>query len=157
MKKTTFRTANIMAFAILALVTAAGCQSYRGDVYSRDEARTGNAVLNATVVAVKNVKIEGTEGTLGGIGGAVLGGVLGNTIGGGTGKTVATAAGAIGGAIAGAAVENVATGKNAIEITVQYENGSTEAIVQEPGNDVFQAGQAVQVLINPKGTKRVRP
>lgn len=157
MKNKAFRTANIMILAIFTLAAATGCQSYRGDVYSRDEARTGNAVLPATVVSVKNVKIEGKEGVLGGIGGAVLGGVIGSTIGGGSGKSVATAAGAVGGAVAGSALENVATTKNAIEITVQYENGSIEAIVQEPGNDVFQAGQAVQVLINAKGTKRVRP
>lgn len=147
----------VTGIAALALAMAAGCQSYRGDVYSRDEARTGNAVLNATVVSVKEVYIEGTQGVLGGLGGAVLGGVIGHSIGGGSGKDIATAAGALGGAAAGAALENTATGKRAIEITVQYENGAVEAIVQEPGKDIFQAGQAVQVLISPQGTKRVRP
>ena len=51
----------VTGIAVLALAMAAGCQSYRGDVYSRDEARTGNAVLNATVVSVKEVYIEGTD------------------------------------------------------------------------------------------------
>ena len=147
----------VVGLAVLTLAVASGCTSYRGDVYSRDEARTGNAVLNATVVSVKEVYIEGTKGALGGIGGAVLGGVIGRSIGGGSGKDIATAAGALGGAAAGAALENAATGKRAIEITVQYENGAVEAIVQEPGKDLFQAGQAVQVLISPQGTKRVRP
>ncbi|NLB70209.1 MAG: glycine zipper 2TM domain-containing protein [Lentisphaerae bacterium] len=147
----------VAGVALLAFFIATGCQSYRGDVYSRDEARSGNAVLNATVMAVKDVTIEGTEGALGGIGGAVLGGLTGRAVGGGSGKNIATAAGAIGGALAGAAIESAVTTKSAIEITVQYENGAIEAIVQEPGRDLFQVGQAVQVLISPNGTKRVRP
>ena len=101
--------------------------------------------------------IQGTEGVLGGIGGAVLGGVIGHSIGGGSGKDIATAAGAIGGAVAGSAVEGAATKKAALEITVKYDNGSTEAIVQQPGTDFFQVGQTVRVVVNADGTKRVRP
>lgn len=44
----------------------------------------------------------GTNGILGGIGGAVVGGLLGSTIGGGSGRTLAT----IGGALAGGLVGN---------------------------------------------------
>jgi hypothetical protein len=30
-------------------------------------------------------------------------------------------------------------------------------IVQQPGSDFFQVGQNVNVVVNPDGTKRVRP
>lgn len=45
---------------------------------------------------------SGTNGILGGLGGAVVGGLLGSTIGGGSGRTLAT----IGGALAGGLVGN---------------------------------------------------
>ncbi len=148
-------------FAALALTVAfiTGCanQDYSGTTYSREHARQGQSVFPATIVSIDNVTIQGTEGVLGGIGGAVLGGVIGNTIGGGSGKTVATAAGAIGGALAGSQIEGAVTKKSALEITVKYENEATEAIVQQAGTDFFQIGQPVRVIVNADGTKRVRP
>ena len=156
-KKTTSIAAFMAVAMSLALVTGCANQNFSGSTYSRQHARQGHAVYLATVVSVEDVMIEGTEGVLGGIGGAVLGAAIGNTIGGGTGKTVATAAGAIGGALAGSQVEGAMTKKRAIEVTVKYENGTAEAIVQEPGNDFFQVGQAVRVIVNADGTKRVRP
>ncbi len=152
---------NTLTFAALALAVAfiVGCgnQDYAGTTYSRDHARQGQTVFPATILSIDNVTIQGTEGVMGGIGGAVLGGVIGNTIGGGSGKTVATAAGAIGGALAGSQVEGAVTKKSALEITVKYDNEATEAIVQQAGTDFFQVGQAVRVIVNADGTKRVRP
>jgi surface antigen len=48
----------------------------------------------------------GTNGILGGLGGAVVGGLLGSTIGGGSGKTLATIGGALAGGLVG---NNIAT------------------------------------------------
>jgi len=152
-------TSTFAAIALaLAFVTGCASDNYAGTTYSRDEARAGHAVYLATIVSIDSVTIQGTEGILGGIGGAVLGGVIGNTIGGGSGKNVAIAAGAIGGALAGSQVEGAVTKKNALEITVKYENGTAEAIVQQPGTDIFQVGQTVRVIVSADGiTKRVRP
>jgi len=147
----------VVAAACLALVAGCQNQDYAGTTYSREHARAGHTVYTATIVSIQNVTIQGTEGVLGGIGGAVLGGVIGHSIGGGSGKDIATAAGAIGGAVAGSAVEGAATKKAALEITVKYDNGSTEAIVQQPGTDFFQVGQTVRVIVNADRTKRVRP
>ena len=149
----------LSATVATALLVASGCagDNFSGSTYSRDHARSGHAVLMATIISIDEVMIEGTEGVLGGVGGAVLGGVIGNTIGGGSGRKVATAAGAIGGAVAGSQVEGAVTKKRAIEVTVQYENDTVEAIVQQPGKDFFQVGQQVRVVVNADGTKRVRP
>jgi len=149
----------LIATMATALLVASGCagDSFAGSTYSRDHARSGHAVLLATIISIDEVMIEGTEGVLGGVGGAVLGGVIGNTIGGGSGRKVATAAGAIGGAVAGSQIEGAVTKKRAIEITVKYENDTVEAIVQQPGQDFFQVGQDVRVVVNADGTKRVRP
>ncbi len=156
--KQKIRTSTVAAIAVaLAFITGCANNDYAGTTYSREHARAGHTVFLATIVSVDTVTIQGTEGVLGGIGGAVLGGVIGNTIGGGSGKTVATAAGAIGGALAGSQIEGAVTKKTAIEITVKYENGTAEAIVQQPGTDIFQVGQAVRVIVNADGTKRVRP
>ena len=150
-------TAMLVATAAVTLVTGCNSPNYSGSSYSREHAREAHTIYLATVVSIENVTIDGTEGVLGGIGGAVVGAVVGNTIGGGSGKTVAQGVGLVGGALAGSKIEGALTKKNAIEITVKYENGTAEAIVQEPGKDFFQVGQAVRVLLNADGTKRVRP
>lgn len=156
--RSSLSTAALLALtAVAAFVTGCNSPNYSGSSYSREHAREAHTIYLATIVSIENVTIDGTEGVLGGIGGAVVGAALGNTIGGGSGKTVAQAAGLVGGALAGSKVEGALTKKNAIEITVKYENGTAEAIVQEPGKDFFQVGQAVRVLLNADGTKRVRP
>lgn len=154
-----YPTLFLIAAATTALFIASGCagDDFSGSTYSRGHARAGHAVHLATIVSIDEVMIEGTEGVLGGIGGAVLGGALGRTVGGGSGKDLATAAGAIGGAVAGSQIEGAVTKKRALEITVTYENGTVESIVQQPGKDFFQVGQEIRVIVNADGTKRVRP
>ena len=95
---------------------------------------------------------------VGGVGGALVGGAIGSGIGGGSGNTIATAAGAVGGAILGAKAEEKLTRTAALEITVMYlQTQECEAIVQTAGNDNFQVGDRVRVLVDNRGTKRVRP
>lgn len=156
--KQKIRTSSCTAIAmVMAFLTGCANNDYAGTTYSRDSAREGHSVFLATIVSIDSVTIQGTEGVMGGIGGAVLGGVLGHAVGGGSGKDIATAAGVIGGAIAGSKLESSTTKKNALEITVKYENGTAEAIVQQAGTDIFQVGQDVRVIVNADGTKRVRP
>jgi outer membrane lipoprotein SlyB len=154
-----------ISYIVLSLITmvmllTTGCFSMdaNGSTYTRDEVKSGNKIYFAEIIAIDNVTIEGTSGTIGGASGAVLGGLVGSTVGGGTGRDIATAVGAIGGALIGAKAENSLTRTKAIEISVKYElGGECEAIVQTPDNDNFQVGQRVRVLVDSKGTKRVRP
>lgn len=150
----------MFAALVAAMTLTTGCFSMdaAGSTYSRDKVKQANKIYMAEIVAIDNVTIEGTSGSVGGIGGALLGGAIGSGIGGGSGNTIATAAGAVGGALLGAKAEEKLTRTAALEITVQYiQTGECEAIVQTAGNDNFAVGQRVRVLVDAKGTKRVRP
>lgn len=146
------------AMAALAVVATGCVSSNRGDVYTHGQGRTAHVTRPATVVSVRPITLEGTEGVVGAIGGGVLGAVIGNTIGGGSGKHVAQVAGALGGAAAGAAIEGAATKKSGIEITVQFDDGTQLAVPQEVSPyESFQPGQRVSVLNDGMGVYRVRP
>lgn len=136
----------IAAAAALSIITA-GCQSdqFAGTTYSRGEARTGGSWVMATIVGIDEVQIEGTQSGAGAVGGGLLGGIAGHSIGGGHGKALATVAGAGAGALAGNAIEGAVTKVKAWRIAVQYPDGRGEDIVQAPGKDTFQIGQAVRV------------
>lgn len=141
-------------FLIIFLVT--GCASSRsGKVYSRDEASRTLSLYYGTVLEVREVQIEGTKTAAGPLAGAAAGGVLGSTVGGGSGKTVATVLGAIAGSMAGAATEEAMTRKNALEITIEMDDGRIIVVVQEADDD-FRSGDRIRVVKSPDGTMRVR-
>lgn len=152
-----FRT-TLLAAASAALLLAPGCASdLSGSTYSRDGARAQQAVYHGTLTRIEQVRIEGTDGTLGGIGGAVAGAAIGSTMGGGRGHTVGGALGGIAGALAGAAIEKSATGtSNGLELTVKLDDGSERIVVQTAGKDAFSVGQRVRLIVS-GSESRVRP
>lgn len=132
--------------AILVVGGLAGCaQGLGGGAYSRDEARREQNVRLGVVESVRPVQIEGTRTGVGPVAGAVVGGVAGSTVGGGRGSTVAAVIGAVAGGVAGQAVEQGATRKNGVEVTVKLNNGALVAIVQE-ADEEFRAGDRVRIL-----------
>lgn len=140
----------------VAVVTLSGCPaSLSGSVYSREQARQAQEVQLGTVMAVRQVLIEGTKSNIGTASGAALGGIAGSTIGHG-GR--ANAAGAIGGALAGgllgAAVEEGVTRQTGLEITVRLDNGRTLAVTQA-ADELFRPNERVRVLTAVDGTARV--
>jgi len=145
---------------LLALAAAAtilvGCASSKsGDVYSRDEALREQNVRLATVESVRPVTIQGTRTGIGAAAGGVTGGVAGTGVGHGKGSTIAGVLGAVGGGVAGQAIEEGATRKPGVEITVRLQSGELRAIVQEE-TDKFVAGQKVR-LLTLNGVTRVSP
>lgn len=146
----------VICAASMMLTGCTALESLSGDSYSRSSTRQAQSVQLAKIISIDEVTIEGTSGSAGSIGGGLLGGAIGSNIGGGGGRLVGAAGGAVVGALAGSAVEHAATQKKGLEITVQYENGACQAIVQEAGKDVFQKGQQVRVLSG-GGTTRIRP
>lgn len=142
--------------AMAACILIAGCATPRsGDVYSRDEALREQTVRLATVESVRPVTIQGTRSGIGAAAGGVVGGVAGSGVGHGKGSTVAGVLGAVGGGVAGQALEEGATRKPGVEITVRLQNGELRAIVQEE-TDKFVAGQQVRLLTS-GGVTRVSP
>jgi len=139
-----------------AAVLISGCVSQKtGDVYTRDEALREQSVRRATVESVRPVKIEGMRTGVGAVAGGAVGGIAGSTV--GTGKTsnVAAVVGAVGGGLAGHALEEGATRKNGVEVTVRLDNGERRAIVQDD-SDRFFTGQNVRLLTH-NGVTRVSP
>jgi len=146
----------ILLAAVTALTALAGCASSNsGDVYSRGETRREQTVRLATVESVRPVTIEGTKTPIGAVAGGAVGGIAGSGVGHGKGSSIAGVLGAVGGGLAGAAIEEGATRKQGVEITVRLANGELRSIVQEE-TDKFVAGQKVRLLTS-GGTTRVSP
>lgn len=132
---------------MIAGILNACASSNAGDVYSRDEARKIQTIRKGVVESVRTVKLEGTKTPIGTATGAVIGGVAGSSVGDGKGSAIAAVIGAVAGGLAGSAIEEVATRKDALEITVKLDNGSLVAIVQE-ATEKFSPGDSVRLIEN---------
>lgn len=143
-------------FLILMVLFSAACATtdMGGDVYSRDIARSAQTVKLGTIIAIKEVRIEGTKSGVGAVSGGVLGAVLGNTVGSGSGKTLAQVGGAVGGTYVGSKVEEAISGQKGLEIIVEYSDGDAVAIVQG-ATESWAVGERVRVLKANDGTMRV--
>lgn len=137
----------LFAFVAGALALAAGCTFPSSkSIYDRSSAGRSMSVDNGSVVAVREVAVSGRTTIVGVGGGALVGGAAASG-GSGVGGAVVQAAGAVGGAIFGEAVEEVATRKNAQEITIKLRSGETTVVVQEVSKEGrFAVGEHVQIL-----------
>jgi outer membrane lipoprotein SlyB len=131
----------------LAMAALTGCATpgLGGGDYSRGQTRGEQSVRLGVVEQVRQVKIDGTRTGTGAAAGAVLGGVGGSATGGGRGQVATTVAGAIVGGLVGQAVENSATSKEGVEITVKLESGKLIAVTQE-ADEKFLVGDRVRIL-----------
>lgn len=143
-------------FWMLGLVVVlAGCASSSPDVIQRGDAQRLSTVVDAVVLSVRTVTVEGNQSGAG----AVTGGVVGGLAGYGAGANqregqIIGILGAAAGAVAGNVIERAGTREEAYEILVQLKNGERRAIVQGKGQEVFAAGEAV-ILITTSGKVRV--
>ena len=146
----------ISIISIVCMMLCGGCASSRsGKVYTRDQARVQLTVYYGTVLQVEPVSIEGTKSAAGPALGAATGAALGNAVGSGTGRTIATVMGGVAGSLLGGAIEEGVTRKNALEITVEMDDGQIIAVVQE-ADDVYMVGDRVRIVKSADGTTRVR-
>lgn len=137
---------------VLAL---AGCASSSPDVIQRGDAQRLSTVVDAVVLSVRTVTVEGNQSGVGAATGGVVGGIAG--YGAGSGQREAQIIGILGaaaGAVAGNVIERTGTREEAYEILVQLKNGERRALVQAKGEEVFQPGDAV-ILITTSGKVRV--
>ncbi len=147
--RTPLRIATILVSSVALL---AGCASQSGSSYSREQTRHELTVRMGVVDSVRHVSIEGTKSPVGAGAGAVIGGVAGSTVGQGRGSGVASILGAIAGGVAGAVVEEKATKKDGLEITVKLENGAYIAVTQE-ADEEFKPGERVRILSGDGATR----
>jgi len=137
---------------VLAL---AGCASSSPDVIQRGDAQRLSTVVDAVVLSVRTVTVEGNQSGVGAATGGVVGGIAG--YGAGSGQREAQIIGILGaaaGAVAGNVIERAGTREEAYEILVQLKSGERRALVQAKGEEVFQPGDAV-ILITTSGKVRV--
>jgi outer membrane lipoprotein SlyB len=147
------RSRFVLAAALASSVVVTGCayNSSSPDVYTASQAQREQTVRMGTVNSVRGVKISSNNGQpsgLGAIGGGALGAVAGSTLGGGTGSILTGIVGGIAGALAGNAVENGASVRDGLEITVMLDNGDMRAITQSATGEAFMAGERVRLLSN---------
>ena len=141
------------ALTALAIAGLAGCATSNPDLIRPYEAQRLSQVVDATVIAVRPVTIEGSQSGLGATAGAVAGGVAGSNVGGYRDGFVIGIVGAILGGIIGNAVEREATRENAVELLLQLRNGERRAVVQA-GSESWRVGDPV-VLVMGGGRTRV--
>lgn len=140
----------------LGLVVAlAGCASSSPDVIQRGDAQRLSTVVDAVVLSVRTVTVEGSQSGAG----AATGGVVGGLAGYGAGSNqregqIIGVLGAAAGAVAGNVIERAGTREEAYEILVQLKNGERRAIVQAKGKETFAEGDPV-ILITTSGKVRV--
>jgi outer membrane lipoprotein SlyB len=142
----------------MAALTAllAGCMTRESaNVYSKHEAGREQTVRMATVDSVRTVVIDGSQSGVGAAAGGAVGGIAGSGVGHGKGSSAAGVLGAVAGGVAGNVLENKATSKDALEITVRLDSGELRAIVQEADVEL-KPGQRVR-LLSSGGVTRVTP
>ncbi len=139
--------------AVSALIS--GCASTTsGSVYSSSQAGREQTVRLGVVESVRQVTIESPRSGVGTLAGGAIGGVAGSNIGGGNrGSAVGTILGAVAGGLAGNAIEEGATKKPGLEITVKLDNGELRAITQD-ADESFRPGERVR-LLSGNGVTRV--
>jgi len=142
------------ALALAALLALAGCATSSPDVISRQDAQRMSTVVDATVLAVRAVTVDGSQNGTGGMAGGVVGAVAGSSIGGRRDSIVGGVLGAVAGAVVGNAIERNVTREDSLEIMVQLRNGERRAVVQAKGNESFVPGDAV-ILVTTGGKVRV--
>ena len=150
-----------LALAVASVSLMAGCAapSRSGAVYSDRDARQPMQVQTATIQSVRQVRLENAtpSGGVGTMAGAVVGGVAGSNVGRGKGAIVGSVLGAVVGGMAGSRLEQAGGDRPALEITVRTDDGRTLAVVQEAGEERFDAGQRVRLLTDSRGQVRVSP
>lgn len=140
--------------ALVAALALAGCATSSPDVISRQDAQRMSTVVDATVLAVRPVTVDGSQNGTGGVAGGVVGAVAGSSIGGRRDSIVGGVLGAVAGAVVGNAIERTATREESLEIMVQLRNGERRAVVQAKGNESFSPGDQV-ILVTTGGKVRV--
>ncbi len=143
----------IWMWALALMLT--GCATSSPDVIQRGDAQRLSTVVDAVVLSVRAVTVEGSQSGVGAAAGGAVGGIAGYGAGSGQREAqVIGIVGAVAGAVAGNVIERAGTREEAYEILVQLKNGERRAIVQGKGAEVFEPGEAV-ILITTSGKVRV--
>lgn len=132
-----------------------GCATERLDRVSAESVGRMQDLSTGTVVAVKDVKIDGKVTYLGPSTGAVIGSGIGQTVGHGSGQILASVGAAAVGGVVGGMVEKQLSAKRAQELTINVDGGEVVVVVQQLNNRGFAEGDRVRVIHSISGDARV--
>lgn len=145
--------ARLTALALAA--TLAACSTTSPDIVRREDANRMSSVVDAVVLSVRAVTVEGQQSGIGGTAGGVVGAIAGGSLGSGRrDSAVGSVLGAVAGAVVGNAVERSTTKEEAVELLVQLRSGERRAIVQAKGGEELRAGDPV-IIVTTGGKVRV--
>ena len=140
------RTTLALALSASLLAALTGCATSSPDVISRSDAQRMSTVVDATVLTVRPVTVDGSQSGGGAVAGGVVGGIAGASVGGRRESAAIGVLAAVAGAVVGNAIERTATREESLEIMVQLRNGDRRAIVQAKGSESFNPGDAVIIV-----------
>ena len=142
--------------ALALSLALAACATSSPDVVNRNAAQTMSTVIDAVVLSVRPVTIDGSQSGAGAVAGGVIGGIAGSTAGhsGSPESAIIGVLGAVAGGVIGNAVERTGTREDAQEIMVQLRSGERRSIVQAKGTEVLAPGDAV-IIVNTGNRVRV--
>ena len=142
------------SLSLMAALLLAGCASSNPDVISRNDAQRLSTVVDATVLTVRPVTVDGSQSGGGAVAGGVVGAIAGSSVGGRRESAAIGLLGAVAGAVVGNVIERSSTREESLEILVQLRNGERRAIVQAKGSESFNPGDAV-IIVSTGGKVRV--
>jgi outer membrane lipoprotein SlyB len=140
--------------AVAGAASLTGCVVANPNTVSAYDAQRMSTVVDATVLSVRPVTLQGRDTGVGTVSGAVIGGIAGSNVGGPRTGGIVGIAGAVVGGLIGNAVERDATQQQGLEILLQLKNGDRRQVVQGAGTDTFAAGDPV-ILVTTGGRTRV--
>ena len=151
-----FKQLALVAAAVVGLGSMTGCVVANPNTVSAYDAQRMSTVIDATVLSVRPVTLQGRDTGVGTVSGAVIGGIAGSNVGGPRTGGIVGIAGAVVGGLIGNAVERDATQQQGVEILMQLKNGDRRQVVQGVGTDTFAAGDPV-IMVTTGGRTRVLP
>jgi outer membrane lipoprotein SlyB len=146
----------VLIAAVAGVGSLAGCVVAPPNTVSAYDAQRMSTVVDATVLSVRPVTLQGRDTGVGTVSGAVIGGIAGSNVGGPRTGGIVGIAGAVVGGLIGNAVERDATQRPALEILVQLKNGDRRSVVQrvDSASDNFAVGDPV-IMVTTGGRTRV--
>jgi outer membrane lipoprotein SlyB len=145
MRRIIHPTTALAAALVLAGGLAACAPQNTGSTYTAAGMGRAASVSYGTVIGMRQVNVQGSQGGIGALGGAAAGGVAGSFIGGDTRSNIlAGLGGALIGGLAGGAAERGLSSGVATEFTVREDGGGDIAVVQT-NEQALQVGDRVVV------------
>lgn len=136
-----------IAVLALALALSACMPRHTNSQYEQTDIGRASTVMRGEIIAMREVKLSGTNSGLGATTGAVGGGVGGAVAGGNNlpAAIVGTVGGAVVGGVVGAVAEEQLTKDKAVEFVIRQENDQIIAVPQS-NEENLAVGERVLVL-----------